>query len=333
MSVVTEPPSSLDTAADELYALPPQDFTARRDEMSKSARSAGDRQLAASIKALKRPTTAAWLLNLSVHADLPELSELLTLGDELRQAQSELDGPRMKEVSARRQELEGAVLRGVARLAVENDQEVAQGVSVEIEATLRAAVADPDAATAVASGHLTRALSYAGFGGVDLSDATATPLGDRKSAKDRPADKASAKPPQQKPPTKKQPAKKPPTRKPPPGELATRRQAHQEEAERRASEQKAERGAERLRELLSALDEAKAAAVRADERQAEAEQAEQEAEALVEDLHQRLQDARETLSDATKEAASAVREQNRAHRALRAAERNLTRVQQETARD
>ena len=48
---------------------------------------------------------------------------------------------------------------------------------------MRAAVADPAAAQAVASGRLTKTLAYAGFGEVDLTAATATPLTGHRRAK------------------------------------------------------------------------------------------------------------------------------------------------------
>ena len=40
--------------ADELYRLPPEDFTAARDEAAKAARAAGDKEAAAELKALRR---------------------------------------------------------------------------------------------------------------------------------------------------------------------------------------------------------------------------------------------------------------------------------------
>ncbi len=46
-------------AADELYALPPGDFRAARDERADEARAAGDKELAAAIRKLRRPTVSA----------------------------------------------------------------------------------------------------------------------------------------------------------------------------------------------------------------------------------------------------------------------------------
>ncbi|MGW4517724.1 hypothetical protein ACWEO4_38520 [Streptomyces sp. NPDC004393] len=48
-----------DAVADELYGLPPGEFTAVRDERAKAARAAGDRDLAERIRRMRRPTLAA----------------------------------------------------------------------------------------------------------------------------------------------------------------------------------------------------------------------------------------------------------------------------------
>jgi len=51
--------ADLAAAAEELYALSPGDFTAARDEKVAQARTAGDRDLARAIGALRRPVVSA----------------------------------------------------------------------------------------------------------------------------------------------------------------------------------------------------------------------------------------------------------------------------------
>ena len=46
--------------ADDLYALPPGDFTRARDERAKALRKEGRREEADAVKALRKPTVAAW---------------------------------------------------------------------------------------------------------------------------------------------------------------------------------------------------------------------------------------------------------------------------------
>jgi hypothetical protein len=71
---------SLSAAADELYGADPAGFVARRTELVKQARTAGDKALAGQIAALRRPTVAAWYMNLLARAGSTELDELIDLG-------------------------------------------------------------------------------------------------------------------------------------------------------------------------------------------------------------------------------------------------------------
>ena len=50
----------LEATSDELYASAPTEFVARRDALAAEARAAGDRGLAAALKALRRPSVGAW---------------------------------------------------------------------------------------------------------------------------------------------------------------------------------------------------------------------------------------------------------------------------------
>jgi hypothetical protein len=50
--------------AADLYALDPSEFTAARDARAAETRQAGDRELAAAVKGLRRPSAAAAALNL-----------------------------------------------------------------------------------------------------------------------------------------------------------------------------------------------------------------------------------------------------------------------------
>ena len=80
----------------------PSDFVARRDELAKQARGDGDRELAAAIKALRRPTVGAWYVNLASRAGLTSLRELLDLGRELRETQAAGDFAALRDLAARR---------------------------------------------------------------------------------------------------------------------------------------------------------------------------------------------------------------------------------------
>ena len=135
--------------ADELYALPPEDFRAARDERAAQARASGDKALAREITALRRPVVSAWLVNLLARDEKGQMSDLLALGDSLKDAQQALDGDRLRELSAQRRDLVRAMVTAVKRRAAQDGRAVSLQVEREVEATLQAALADPEAAAAM----------------------------------------------------------------------------------------------------------------------------------------------------------------------------------------
>jgi DNA repair exonuclease SbcCD ATPase subunit len=165
----------LDTVADELYGLPPDAFTPTRDARATEARSAGDRDLAAAIKKLRRPTTGAWLANLLARERNDQLAELLDLGAAMRQAQADLAGDDLRRLSQQRRQVVAALGDEARRLARYRGQPASQASIGELEATLEAALADAGAAEALRRGRLTTALRYSGFGPVDLTEASVAP--------------------------------------------------------------------------------------------------------------------------------------------------------------
>jgi hypothetical protein len=149
----------LDTVADELYGLPPGDFTAARDERAKAARAAGDRPLAEQIRRLRRPTLAAWANNLLVRERPEETGALLELGEALRRAHQELDGEQLRDLSGRQRQVISALARQAGRLAAEAGQRISEDARREIEETLQNVLADPDTAREWARGRLARPLT------------------------------------------------------------------------------------------------------------------------------------------------------------------------------
>jgi len=166
----------LDSAARDLYALTPGEFTARRDALTREARDAGDKDLARQVNGLRKPAVAAWLVNQLATEGVAELQQLLDVGAQLRDAQADLAGRRMQELSRQRHQLVRSLTRTAGQIAADRGQPATAAVVQQVSETLGAAVADPQAAAAVSSGRLTRPLAYAGLGEVDVSAATATPL-------------------------------------------------------------------------------------------------------------------------------------------------------------
>ncbi|MEH1026892.1 hypothetical protein [Micromonospora profundi] len=152
----------------QLYRTPPDRFVAARDAAVAEARRAGDPGTARQLARLRRPTVAAWLVNLlAIHR--PELvADLVQLADSLRVAQRELRGPRLRELSAQRRAVVGALVAEVRKLAAaEPEAPPPSRLPLgEVEATLNAALSDTEVAEQVRAGRLLRSAHYAGFGEV-----------------------------------------------------------------------------------------------------------------------------------------------------------------------
>jgi hypothetical protein len=149
-------------AVDELYGADPESFTERRTELAAAARDAGDRAAAKAIAALRRPTRAAWVVNLLARTDPSGPAKLAELGAALRAAQEAGHGPRLRELSAARGALVDALTGQALSLAGVADPPPA--LRLEVSQTLTAALADPGVAADFAAGTLTRAVQWSGFG-------------------------------------------------------------------------------------------------------------------------------------------------------------------------
>lgn len=158
--------------ADELYALPLGEFTPARDARAKALKGT---DLAAPVKALKKPSLAAWIVNLLVRRDAEQVDQVLALGAALREAAAGMDGEELRTLTRQRRQLTAAVTTGARGLAAGEGVKVTQPVADQVEATLTAAMVDPRCAEAVRSGLLVTALAATGVEEVDLGAAVATP--------------------------------------------------------------------------------------------------------------------------------------------------------------
>jgi hypothetical protein len=161
--------------AADLYSLVPAQFTAARDERARQAKADGQAEVAAAVRKLARPTVSAWVVNQLVRAQPEAIDRMFGVADALQDAQRELAGDKLRELSAQRRQVVGELMTAAAATAAAGGQRLTEATSAEVRATLEAAIADPQAGIAVRSGQLTRALAYAGLGEVDLAAALATP--------------------------------------------------------------------------------------------------------------------------------------------------------------
>lgn len=164
-----------ETVVSELYGLLPEEFAAVRKVRAGEAQAEGNRDLAAAIRKLRRPTTSAWLANVLVRERPAEIANLLALGSAMFTAQSNLAAGDMRRLSRERQRMVTSLTDDALQLAHDIGREVNESTTRELEATLDAAIANSEARDALASGHLVSALEYSGFGIVELGGEVRTP--------------------------------------------------------------------------------------------------------------------------------------------------------------
>lgn len=147
-----------DIAAD-LYTGSLDDFVSARNER---AAAADDRELATRIRALRKPSVAAWVVNVFARERAAQLGEALQLAQELREAQDDLDARALSQLGRDRRALTRRLAATAVELAEARGERVTASTQDAVQQTITAAFFDPDAAAAVASGRLIRELEPSG---------------------------------------------------------------------------------------------------------------------------------------------------------------------------
>lgn len=158
--------------AEALYGLPLAEFTAARDAR---ARELKGEPLAGPVKALRKPATAAWVVDLLVRRENDQVAQMIAVGEALRQAQDGMDAAALRELTKQRRQLTAALTVRARALARSVGLRVTEQVAEQVEETLTAAMIDPLAADAVRSGLLVSPLRATGVGPVDAASAVALP--------------------------------------------------------------------------------------------------------------------------------------------------------------
>ena len=178
----------LNGAADQLYAVLPEDFMARRTALAAEAKESGDKALAKQITGLRRPTRSAWLVNLLARAEPERMAELRELGTALQQAQQQMAGDELRRLSRERRTMIDSLARRSAELAAEHGYDAPDSAVQDVSQTLQAALGDPGVAEVVQAGRLHQAVTYGGFGPDDLASALAASVPATKPDSGRPED-------------------------------------------------------------------------------------------------------------------------------------------------
>ena len=285
-----------------LYEAPPDGFVAARDAAVAGAREAGDREAAKRYAALRKPTVAAWLVNLLALRRPELIDNLVELATSLRAAQRGLQGDELRELSNQRRQVVAALVAAARKLAVDDDPSLGGGNKLplsEVEATLTAALAEPEIAAQVRSGRLVRAATYAGFGEVPR------PRLRLVTAEDEAEEPAEPEEP----------------------EVEAEEPARPNGRERAAAERRRRERAEQQRDLRRELSAARAAEERADKQLERAEAAERDAGHAVEDLDAELAELERRRIEAVADVARRKLARRTAEREAAAARRRVGDVQ------
>jgi hypothetical protein len=159
--------ATLEREIDRLYALPLDEFTARRNELAKRLKTQGEEEAAEEVTALVKPSVPAWTINQLARRQKKEVQALLATGTRLRKAQERaLAGGGADALQAARAD-ERQTVRDLTQRAAEILEEAGRpatrAVLERIRATLGAAVlTDPERA-ALKAGRLTSEVQVSGF--------------------------------------------------------------------------------------------------------------------------------------------------------------------------
>ena len=293
--------------ADDLYALPPGEFTRARDERAKALRKEGKREEADAVKALRKPTVAAWALNQLARERPKEVKRLVAAGEELRAAQDELlaggDRKAFQGAAAREREEVAKLSDAAVELVSEAGERATPALREKIAETLHAAALDEETAEELRTGRLVREReAIGGFGGMT-------------AAAPRPAKKGGSGGRQKSERTT--PSK--PAKRTKDSAGAKRAQV----SKRRADAERREAAERRQRLAAARTDErhARRELDAADKAIAHAETRAEAARVHAEEANARAKTTAERLKEARRERAAAKKAHTRAERALAAAER------------
>lgn len=154
-----------DERVQRLYGLPLEEFTPERNALATEMRAEGDRAGAEAVKALRKPTLAAWAVNQLVRAEPDLVEALLGAGGELRQAHRQAaSGRGAEQLRAAAESERAAVELLMSRARTVLGGALSPAVADAMRNTLHAASSDDEARERVRTGTLAAPLRPVGLG-------------------------------------------------------------------------------------------------------------------------------------------------------------------------
>jgi hypothetical protein len=144
---------------DRLYGLGLEEFTPARDRLAIELREGGDREEAARVKKLRKPSVSAWAVNQLVRKHSKKVQELLAVGDEVRSALSGGKAADVRQITERRRKAVDRLLDLAEDILVQAGHSASRPTLDKVGDTLMAATMDAGAADTVRAGLLERELA------------------------------------------------------------------------------------------------------------------------------------------------------------------------------
>jgi len=293
-----EPPRAVLDEADRLYGLPLDQFTAERDAAAKALRKAGDREAAALLAKLPKPTPAAWAANQVARTEPDVRDEFLAAGAALREAQEAAlagDAGGLREATRAQRSAVDAFMAAAQPLQP-GGRPLSRAMADRLRTTLLAAAGNEELSDALADGRLALEAEAGGaWPPPDASDVAAAPRSRTPRPAAKPADRGGRQIVRD---TNKRATAKSAQREAEKEREREAREAARREREELERELREARGALKVREraLSVAEKDVARAAHRLELARAEAEEARVEAEAM-EKLLTEARDAVNTTRD------------------------------------
>jgi N-methylhydantoinase A/oxoprolinase/acetone carboxylase beta subunit len=151
-----------ENALDELYGLPLEEFTGARNRLAAELRSRGEREAAAWVAGLTKPSAAAWAVNQVMRTQRQDARDLLDAGGRLRKAHESIATGGAGAARALREAAEaervavGRLSNAARGLVNARGRGLSETILERVTQTLHAIAADSEVRSLAAVGRLSR---------------------------------------------------------------------------------------------------------------------------------------------------------------------------------
>jgi hypothetical protein len=178
-----------DRGVDRLFSLPLAEFVTARNELAKAIKSTGDKETAARIQKLPKPSISAWAINQVARKDNALVIALIEALDRQRELQVKalgagVDRAAMKEAKQHENEAIAELERKLVTTLEAGGHSAGRNAIEKAVRALRAAAVHEEGKKLLESGHLTIDFDASGFEALGAALPETAPAGDRRALKE-----------------------------------------------------------------------------------------------------------------------------------------------------